>query len=319
MKTYICLILAALTCNCAMAQLNLSNLTWKMTLKVVDEQGNPVSAANAGVGFYTNSQPTSINGITDTNGLFSASETVEPSGGGYLLGFSAEKDGYYTTRSELELDAKYDPIKWNTTQTLVLRKVGKPIAMYAKWIRSEPPVFKKTGIPPIVLNTNIGYDLTVGDWVAPYGKGANTDINFTEEFNKRSAFDFSYKLTVSFPNAGDGIMEYTEPESETGSGLRSPHEAPIDGYKPKLIKLNSAHPGEAGKSDYDPNRIYLFRVRTAIDHEGNIVSAHYGKIYGDFMQFSYYLNPTPNDRNIEFDPKQNLFGGLQSFEQVSAP
>jgi hypothetical protein len=37
------------------------------------------------------------------------------------------------------------------------------------------------------------------------------------------------------------------------------------------------------------------------------------------MQFSYYLNPTPNDRNIKFDPKQNLLGGLQSFERVSAP
>jgi hypothetical protein len=37
------------------------------------------------------------------------------------------------------------------------------------------------------------------------------------------------------------------------------------------------------------------------------------------MQFCYYLNPTPNDRNVEFDPKQNLLGGLQSFEQVTAP
>jgi hypothetical protein len=60
-------------------------------------------------------------------------------------------------------------------------------------------------------------------------------------------------------------------------------------------------------------------VRTVKDHAGNIVSARYGKIYGDFMQFSYYLNPTPNDRNIEFDPKQNLLGGLKSFERVSAP
>jgi hypothetical protein len=64
---------------------------------------------------------------------------------------------------------------------------------------------------------------------------------------------------------------------------------------------------------------HFFWVRTVKDHEGNIVSAHYGKIYGDFMQFTYYLNPTPNDRNIEFDPKQNLLQGLQSFEQVSAP
>jgi len=69
----------------------------------------------------------------------------------------------------------------------------------------------------------------------------------------------------------------------------------------------------------NPNRIYYFRVRTKMDENGNVVSAHYGKIYGDFMQFRYYFNPTPNDRNIEYDPKQNLLGGLQSFEQVTAP
>jgi hypothetical protein len=69
----------------------------------------------------------------------------------------------------------------------------------------------------------------------------------------------------------------------------------------------------------DPNRDYYFRVRTALDPNGDVKSALYGKIYGDFMQFTYYLNPTPNSRNIEFDPNQNLLGGLQSFEGVSAP
>jgi len=68
----------------------------------------------------------------------------------------------------------------------------------------------------------------------------------------------------------------------------------------------------------DPNRNYFFRVRTAKDHEGNIVSAHYGKIYGDFMQFTYYLNPTPNDETLSSTPAE-LLGGLQSFEQVRVP
>jgi hypothetical protein len=63
----------------------------------------------------------------------------------------------------------------------------------------------------------------------------------------------------------------------------------------------------------------LFRVRTELDQDGNVKSTLYGKIYGDFMHFRYYLNPTPNDRNIEFDPKQNLIHNLQSFEQVRQP
>jgi len=62
-------------------------------------------------------------------------------------------------------------------------------------------------------------------------------------------------------------------------------------------------------------------VRTVLDSNGNAKSALYGKIYGDtmMMNFHYYLNPTPNDRNVEFDPKQNLLKNLKPDEGVSAP
>jgi hypothetical protein len=32
--------------------------------------------------------------------------------------------------------------------------------------------------------------------------------------------------------------------------------------------------------------------------------------YEKNISFTYYLNPTPNDRNMEFDPSRNLFGRL---------
>ena len=67
------------------------------------------------------------------------------------------------------------------------------------------------------------------------------------------------------------------------------------------------------------NHNYYFRVRTVLDGNGNVKSALYGKIYGDFMQFNYYLNPTPNDRNVEFDPKKNLMENLGPLESVSEP
>jgi hypothetical protein len=160
----------------------------------------------------------------------------------------------------------------------------------------------------------------IGDWVSPNGKGVSTDIIFTGKLNRKDRNDFDYKLTVSFPKPDDGIQEFIVPDAEKGSGLRSPHEAPTNGYQTAVVKTMSHHPGQGAKDDMnDPNRNYFFRVRTVKDHEGNIVSAHYGKIYGDFMQFSYYLNPTPNDRNIEFDLKQNLLGGLDALEQVNAP
>lgn len=60
-------------------------------------------------------------------------------------------------------------------------------------------------------------------------------------------------------------------------------------------------------------------MRTVLDEKGHVKSALYGKIYGDFMHFRYYLNPTSNSRNVEFDPEQNLMKGAKSFEQVTAP
>jgi hypothetical protein len=308
MKKLICVNLLVFAANCVFAQANPTNYQWKVTLKVIDENGGSVAGANAGVGFYTNSAPTSIDGTTDANGIFAATHSARTDLA--QLGFYVDKAGYYSTRQGYLLEPPYDPAKWDTTQTLLLKKVGKPIAMYARRVEQGPPVF----------NEAVGYDLMVGDWVAPNGKGVSTDIIFTGKLDKKDRNDFDYKLTVSFPKADDGIQEFTVPEAEKGSGLRSPHEAPTDGYGTGVVKTMSHHPGQGAKDDMnDPNRNYFFRVRTVKDHEGNIVSAHYGKIYGDFMQFSYYLNPTPNDRNIEFDPQQNLLGGLQSFETVSAP
>jgi hypothetical protein len=50
-----------------------------------------------------------------------------------------------------------------------------------------------------------------------------------------------------------------------------------------------------------------------------LVSVITNCVYAQAMRFKYYLNPTPNDRNIEFDPKQNLLKKLNEFEGVSEP
>jgi hypothetical protein len=57
-----------------------------------------------------------------------------------------------------------------------------------------------------------------------------------------------------------------------------------------------------------------------------VKSALYGKIAGPiscgaqgYIEFTYYLNPTPNDRNMESDPTKNLFQNLTDDQQVKAP
>jgi len=303
MKEFIWVVFLVMSISCAFAQ---TKHEWKVTLNIVDDDGQPVTRVNAGVGYYTNRVSTSINGLTDTNGSFTASNSSY----GGELGFAAEKPGYYTTRIPYLLGFGYNAIEWNPVKTLVLKKIETPIPMYAKRLNAQPP---ENGKP-------VGYDLMVGDWVVPYGKGITTDIFFTREYNRKSLQDYDYKLTVGFPKSEDGIQAFpVQYRNMEGSALRSPHKAPTNGYQTQIVKLNVSHPGQKLIFDYDENRVYIFRVRTAVDNRGNIISAHYGKIYGDFMQFKYYLNPTPNSRNIEFDPKQNLFKNLKPDEIVSAP
>ncbi len=170
-----------MTIGCASAQTEPAH-EWKVTLKVVDDTGQPVAGAETWVNYFTNR----FIGFTDTNGIYIASNFDNS----VQLAFQAQKSGYYSFGNQYLLGFHYDPIKWNPTIGIVLDRIVNPIPMYAKIIENGPPVF----------NQPVGYDLTAGDWVAPNGKGQIKDIVFTGELNKKSKSDFDYKLTVSFPN-----------------------------------------------------------------------------------------------------------------------
>jgi len=287
---------------------------WQVTLQVADETGASVSNATAYVTYYVPraplapSQGARKSGLTDLQGLFSATESSSG-----LIGYGAEKEGYYpSTGMEYEFQKKEGDkwTPWNPIFQILLKKIGNPIPMYAKSVNLGVPVQGKP----------IGFDLMIGDWVEPFGKGSTADLVFELQTDKKSDRDFDSTLTITFSNPSDGIQTFiaSEPIGE-GSALRSPHEAPVDGYESKLIERQSEHPGQPSTYDRDKNRNYFFRVRTTLDEHGGVKNAFYGKIYGDFMQFHYFLNPTPNDRNIEFDPKQNLMQDLKSSEQVHEP
>jgi hypothetical protein len=251
--------------------------------------------------------PGKISGLTDSNGVFTCSHDDRS----VSLAFHIQKEGYYATwvTHYFGFSVEDKLVDWNPSQILVLKKIIQPIPMYAKALNTHVPLLEKP----------VGFDLMVGEWVAPYGKGVHADVFFTAHLDERSATDFDSKLIVSFPNKGDGIQSFIVPETEIGSELRSLHQAPTDGYEIQWIKARSQKPGEPSTYGNDLKLNFYFRVRTILDDQGNVKSALYGKIYGDFMHFRYYLNPTYNDRNIEFDPKQNLIHGLRGSQIVDVP
>lgn len=289
----------------ALGQANLPQYEWTATLKVVDDDGKPVAGAEAGVGTGTLFKK---DGLTESNGIFVATHRDATEN----LAFHADKQGYYPFFMSYHKGRVYNAAVWNPTQIVILKRIKTPIPMYAKWVNVGMPVFDKPA----------GFDLTLGDWVSPYGKGINSDIMFTAHREKRAQDYSDYQLVVSFPNPGDGIQDFKVPQyylHTEGSALKSSQDAPVDGYQPKWVQTKTRRPGKPVESNWDQFRAYYFRVRSKLDKNGNVVTANYGKIYGDFMNFHYYLNPTPNDPNVEFDPKRNLLHGLKPMEQVSDP
>ena len=310
--------------------------TAKVTLKVVNENGQPVEAATAGLTFYTGTggrgpATTGDKGLTDGEGLFTGSGSSPQD-----IDYGVAKAGYYTTGGKTSMESysgiigfrRWKP--WNQTLEVVLKKKINPIALYAIKLNSR---FSKH-LPTLpVLDRFIGYDLIARDWVVPYGQGTHRDFLFKlEKHRVVSVLDNHVTLTLKFSNEGDGIQSYYS-QPNVGSSLRLPHNAPTTGYESELVIDKNRTNTKVVSSYYREDQNYFFRVRTEKDEKGNIVSALYGKIYGAIelglfigdinptgsALINYYLNPTPNDTNLEFDTRKNLFTDLTSQEEVTRP
>jgi len=277
----------------------------KMSFRVLDDEGQPVGSATVRAAFYFDLKKQGmIISETDTNGVCSVEGITHMD-----VSYQIQKDGCYRTDGCYVFGMVEPPVinncwqPWDPTNTVILKRMKNPVPMYVKSLNVGVPEFGKS----------LGFDIEKGDWVTPYGQGASSDLLFYPELAQRSSDDFDYTLTLTFPNEKDGIQTFKGPTFNEGSQLKSNYETPKDGYLSEWKQFRKRRLKEGETNNIDENRTYYFRVRTVLDKDGNIVSALYGKIYGDFLNFTYYLNPTPNDRNIEFDPAKNLFGGRDRF------
>jgi len=281
----------------------------QVTVRVIDSTGKPVEKAKLSVAFWTSDSSANAvvaEGQTDTNGCYVATgKTI------HSMNYTVTKENYYSTEGAYWFyrrgenciqDGRWLP--WNPTNTVVLKERRKPIAMYVKYVDQPVPVRDRP----------VGFDLEVGDWVAPHGQGKHSDFYLTYKAEAQDLWTGSYELDLLCSNRLEGFYRA---EKDMWSELRSCYEAPSDGYRTQVVlcldrtKYKILKKEQFGESEY-----LAFRVRTLLDDKGNLVSAMYGKIYGPIefgvgkehhVRFTYYFNPTPNDRNIEFDPNRNLF------------
>ncbi|MFA7370024.1 MAG: Ig-like domain-containing protein [Kiritimatiellales bacterium] len=326
-----------------------ANPATKITFHVADDSGNVVTGATVSMSTFLRWIPgegfgrdeyDSVEGVTDTNGVVvlemrsvkgSVSYAVVSTNDPHfdnptqmnILGMDYYRTvggGSYFTNA---VKGKWQP--WNPTVNLVIKKVINPIPMYARYFSSGD-----FSLP--AYNVSLGYDLVKSDWLPPYGKGETPDFIFRLDcqlgevsHDKVQYYDATLHLT--FSNEGDGIQA-CESKPRQGSVLRLPRFAPESGYSPEWMQRAFNHKDES-YYEHNENQNYFYRVRTKKDDKGRIVSALYGKIVGPLfvevrtrgadLRMKYYLNPTPNDRNLEFDPKQNLLKNLPARGEVQEP
>ena len=219
---------------------------------------------------------------------------------------------------------------FDCTYTTLLQRIECPIPLFVKNVNVKN---RKSGIAGIDgREALLKFDFVAGDWLPPFGTGKNADMIIRTEFRLNEIisnrifkaltyYDFINK--IEFPGAGNGILEKSV-EGNLGLKIRI---ADATGYVPNKIlcfgrrqKKNAVIKGVCPEeyTESDPKRCYCFRVRSQFDEKGNMISAIYGKIYGDFnfegfdkkgltgISFLYYLNSKPLDRNLEWDMKNNL-------------
>lgn len=291
--------------------------TGQVTFRVVDSTGRPVEKANVRATFYESDSYEYVNiarGWTDSNGLFVANgKTI------YDMDYDIRMDEFYTTKGKYSFyrndedclrNGCWQP--WNPTNTVVLKERRNPVAMYAKRVDVKIPIQGQA----------IGFDLAKGDWVAPHGQGAKADllIKYTAVYD--GPLVFSKRMEMTFSSPQDGVQSF--PLDKT-SEFMSLYTAPEEGYVPELVEEQARTRTEILRnSGIEKGQYLVLRVRSVTNEQGRIVSANYGKIYGSnldgnpigygrsgeehHMTFNYYFNPIANDRNLEYDPTQNLHG-----------
>jgi hypothetical protein len=359
----------------------LPNHETEITINVATEDGTPVADVEVRVTHdYANKSDESVQyAKTDKNGN---AVTSARSRGSVII--RTTNPFYYPTYEDEigvtagPLDYEHTPLK-HVKHNVVIRKIIKPIPLFAK--QNDIPIPEK--------EKWIGFDLQVCDWVYPYGKGKESDVEFflenkildvpmsngqsgvdriaeikdlhiknprlkanylahrDEFFNLPSgtstyeqAFAFrvhpwqgKLKMRVPFEKGGliaekENYLFYSKSPTSAYARLpvtemRMPHQAPTTDYQAEYAWEKI--PGQTLVSA-PPEFGFLIKTRVKLDEKGNEISAHYAKFITDVeidirgrIKFTSYFNPTPNDTNLEFDLKKNLFKDLKDEEKPFLP
>ncbi len=270
----------------------------KMTVKVVDEDGMPVSNAVAGAYFrksFGKEYGETVDKLTDEDGIVVVEERTSD-----IVFTHATKDGYYRGRNEYFATKGYKLdgdkwLPWDVTNTVTIRRIKKQVPMYHRVDDLNVPHDAESGM--------LFFDLMLGDWVKPYGNGEVTDLVAT--FKKIGQSKSTKRVTVedfSFEFVGESNGFYIK-KKVPNSELATEHEASLVNIYTNKMEVKK------GYELLQEEEYFVFRIRSKMDEDKKIISAYYGVCSDYFyipylsggLSFRYSININENERSLEYD------------------
>lgn len=229
--------------------------------------------------------------------------------------WSVRAEGYYS----LGQKAEYFQFKENKDLTCMLLESERKVRAVLFRKRNPQPMYAYSVASKLLPSRNgcFGFDLQVGDWVAPYGKG------LTPDFNVNQALDVQSNMLgkVEFPAGAGGYLG----KKADNEGFPSVYEADTNAtYNSVFEYMGTGAPTNRTSRGNAPiverDEYMILRTRVEFDNYGKLKKANYAKIYGPFVigngirMSEVIFNDRVNDNNLELDNSRNKIKRFRSAE-----
>lgn len=285
--------------------------TVRLDIEIKDYDGNPLPGVTIQCASkkrplipWARSEYNGMQWTTDKEGK--VSESFDCFEGFVHCRFTA--DGYYPEKiRDIKFRADYD----DKTDSMIFSETYKKLEVKLRKIINPQPMIKHRidkGIMDLPKrHGRFGFDLKVGDWIAPDGKGEIADFYVVYDWVEDEK-TISSSGRIEFVDKGCGAYKKKKLLCK---------KFPVDYSVDKEAEFVSSIPfhsytiKETWKSDdlvpAAEDEFLVIRSRTSYDENGNMVGAHYTHIQGPigigyyFGLGDVYFNPRVNDTNLEYD------------------
>lgn len=217
-------------------------------------------------------------------------------------------EGYYPEEfQDISFRAHYD----DKSDKMIFSETSRKLEVKLRKIVNPAPMVKHSiwkgdkNFP--ARHGRYGFDLKVGDWIAPDGKGEIADFYVVYDWDEDEEHIFC-----------TGRIEFVDKDCGAYRKKKLPCEKfPIEYGVDKNAKFETSlsYYGytdkvtgkEVDRRVAEKDEYLVIRSRTAYDEEGKLLGAHYTHIQGPigigyyFGLGDVYFNPRVNDTNLEYD------------------